>query len=80
MPKLLRPLPRGVFAHLLERADEREITAAQLGLLARWVDRDPEVPPGRWFKRFPGLIVCGDGEMVTTFLRIGQVPDGEEVV
>jgi hypothetical protein len=69
-----------VFAHLLARAEEREITAAQLALLAGWVAGDPEVPDGRWFKRFPGLIVCGEGELVTTFLRIGQVPDGEELV
>ena len=80
MPKLLRPLPRGIFAHLLQRADERDITAAQLTMLAGWVESDPEVPAGRWFKRFPGLIVCGEGQLVTTFLRIGQVPDGEEVL
>jgi hypothetical protein len=80
MPKLLRPLPRGVFAHLLERADEREITVAQLALLARWVDGNPEVPAGRWFKRFPRLIVCGEGELVKTFLRTGQAPDGQEVI
>jgi hypothetical protein len=79
MPKLLRPLPRGVFAHLLDRADEREINVAQLAMLARWVDGDPEVPAGRWFKRFPGLVVCGEGELVKTFLRAGQVPDGAEV-
>jgi hypothetical protein len=79
MPKLLRPLPRGVFGHLLLRAEERDITVAQLGMLARWVDEDPEVPDGRWFKRFPALIVCGEGELVKTFLRIGQVPEGEQV-
>jgi hypothetical protein len=79
MPKLLRPLPPGVFAHLLIRADERDISIAQLALLSRWVDGNPEVPAGRWFKRFPGLIVCGEGEMVKTFLRTGQVPDGSEV-
>jgi hypothetical protein len=31
-------------------------------------------------KRFPEMIVCGEGEFVTTFLRIGQVAEGEEVV
>ena len=48
-------------------------------LLAQWLDTDPEVPAGRWFKRFSGMIVCGDGELVTTFLRLGQVAAGEEV-
>ena len=50
-----------------------------MGLLAQWLDTDPEVPAGRWFKRFSGMIVCGDGELVTTFLRLGQVAAGEEV-
>jgi hypothetical protein len=34
----------------------------------------------KWFKRFPEMIVCGEGEFVTTFLRIGQVAEGEEVL
>lgn len=79
MPRLLRPLPPVVFAHLLSRAEEREIGFAQLALLARWVEGGPEVPAGRWFKRFPELIVCGEGELVKTFLRTGQVADGQEV-
>lgn len=32
------------------------------------------------FKRFPGMIACGEGELVKTFLRIGQVAAGEEVI
>jgi len=48
-------------------------------LFSRWLDTDPEVPEGQWFKRFPELIVCGDGALVKTFLRPGQVPAGEEV-
>ena len=75
MPKLLRPLPTALFAHLLTRTEEREISVVPLALLSRWA----EVPAGRWFKRFPGLIVCGEGELVKTFLRVGQVPDGVEV-
>jgi hypothetical protein len=49
-------------------------------MLSAWVASDPEVPAGRWFKRFPSLIVCGEGDLVKTFLRIGQAPDGEEVI
>ncbi len=67
-------------AHLIRRVREREISAAQLGLLARWLDTNPEVPEGQWFKRFPEMIVCGEGELVKTFLRVGQVPAGQEVV
>ena len=60
--------------------DEREISIAQLELFAVWLDTEPDVPKGKWFKRFPEMIVCGGGEFVTTFLRIGQVAEGEEVL
>jgi hypothetical protein len=65
--------------HLVDRVREREIGADQLALLAHWLDGEPEVPAGPWFKRFPGMIVCGEGELVKTFLRLGQVPAGQEV-
>jgi len=54
-------------AHLVKRIRERQISTSQLGLLARWLDSDPEVPEGRWFKRFPEMMVCGEGELVKTF-------------
>lgn len=79
MPKLRRPVPPAVMRHLILRLKEREISASQLVLMAAWLETDPEVPHGRWFKRFPKMTVCGEGELVKTFLRLGQVPDGEEV-
>jgi hypothetical protein len=39
----------------------------------------PEVPQGKWFKRFPEMTVCGEGELIKTFLPLGQVPEGREV-
>ena len=66
-------------AHLVKRVRQREISSAQLGLFARWLDRDPEVPAGAWFKRFPEMAVCGEGSLVKTFLKGGQVPAGEEI-
>ena len=66
-------------AHLIRRVRQREISTSQLGLLAHWLATDPEVPEGRWFKRFPEMIVCGEGPLVKTFLRPGQAPAGEEV-
>jgi hypothetical protein len=53
---------------------------AQLELFAAWLDTEPDVPEGKWFKRFPEMIVCGEGELVRTFLRAGQAAEGEEVV
>lgn len=79
MPKVRRKLPPALLEHLRIRAEEREITAAQLTLLAVWLADNPDVPEGRWFKRFPEMTVCGEGELVKTFLRLGQVADGEEV-
>jgi hypothetical protein len=81
MPRIRREsIPEPVMAHLIRRVREREISTSHLGLLARWVAADPEVPEGSWFKRFPEMIVCGEGELVKTFLRPGQVPAGEEVI
>jgi hypothetical protein len=65
--------------HLLERIRSRKISADQLGLLAAWLDTEPEVPAGRWFKRFSAMSVCGEGELVKTFLEPGQLPQGEEL-
>jgi hypothetical protein len=66
--------------HLLDRITDREISFNQLGLFADWLVTEPEVPEGRWFKRFPDMIVCGEGPLVKTFLRLGQVAAGEEVI
>ena len=80
MPKVRRSnVPRTVLDHLLDRIRDREILAEQLGLLAEWLDTEPEVPAGKWFKRFPGMVVCGEGELVKTFLRLGQAPVGEDL-
>ena len=80
MPRIQREgIPEPLMAHLIRRVRQREISTSQLGLLARRVGTDPEVPEGSWFKRFPEMIVSGEDELVKTFLRSGQVPAGEEV-
>jgi hypothetical protein len=48
-------------------------------LLAEWLDTEPEVPEGKWFKRFSAMIVCGKGELVTTFLTRNQIATGTEL-
>jgi hypothetical protein len=65
--------------HLLDRIRLREISAEQLGLLADWLDAELEVPEGEWFKRFSEMIVCGEGELVKTFLATNQIPIGTEL-
>ena len=80
MPRIRRQkLPQQLLTHLLARMRQRNISADQIVLLARWLDTEREVPQGRWFKTFPGFIVCGEGELVKTFLTPGQAPDGQEI-
>ena len=80
MPRILRKrIPHALMAHLIKRVRERDISTSQLGLLSRWLDTEPEVPKGRWFKRFPEMTVCGEGELVKTFLIPGQAPTGTEI-
>lgn len=66
--------------HLLDRINLRHISADQLMLFSDWCSLEPEVPEEEWFKRFPGMTVCGEGELVKTFLTPGQVPHGQEVI
>ena len=80
MPRVRRrQLPPPLLLHLLVRMRERSISSDELVRLARWLDTEPEVPEGKWFKRFPDFVLCGEGEFVKTFLRPGQAPDGQEL-
>jgi hypothetical protein len=80
MPKVRRQkLPEALLRHLLARVRQREISDDQIILLAQWLDANPEVPEGKWFKKFPGMTVCGEGELIKTFLQPGQIATGEEI-
>ena len=77
MPQVRRKdLPPGLFRHLLERIQQRQIDARQLELLVRWLDTEPEVSEGPWYKRLSGMTVCGEGDLVKTLLAPGQNPRG----
>ncbi|MBN8245841.1 MAG: hypothetical protein J0L84_00195 [Verrucomicrobia bacterium] len=65
--------------HLIQRLREREITAEQLAALRGWLMTEPEVPAGPWYKEFGGLTVCGDGELIKTFLVPGQLAFGTKL-
>ena len=80
MPKIRRQkLPQPLLVHLLTRMRQRNISSEQLTLLAKWLDTEPDVPEGKWFRKFSGVTVCGEGEFVKTFLLPGQAPEGREV-
>jgi len=53
--------------------------ATQLESLATWLDTEPDVPDGEWYKRFSGMTVCGEGELIKTFLLPGQAAKGKRV-
>jgi hypothetical protein len=80
MPRIRRHnLPPRLLDHLLDRIAGREISVDQLKLLADWLSSEPEVPEEKWFKRFSGMIVCGEGELIKTFLRPDQAALGKEI-
>jgi hypothetical protein len=58
---------------------QRNISPEQITLLARWLDTEPDVPESKWFRKFPGFIVCGEAEFIKMFLLPGQLPDGREI-
>lgn len=80
MPTVRRSnVPPALFQHLVDRIQSRKIQASQLELLAKWLDTEPEVPDGEWYKRFAGMTVCGEGELVKPFLLPGQHAKGQRV-
>jgi hypothetical protein len=80
VPKVRRQsLPSALFHHLLERIQSRKIPATELRSLATWLDNEPDVPEGEWYKRFSGITVCGEGELIKTFLLPGQAPKGKRI-
>jgi len=72
-------VPAALFRHMLDRVRDRRFAPGQIQLLAKWLDEEPEVPEGKWYRKFPGMTVCGEGDLVKTFLLPGQHPEGKRV-
>ena len=80
MPRVRREnVPPALFQHLLDCVQARKIPASTLELLAKWLDSEPEVPEGQWYKQFSGMTVCGEGKLIKTFLLPAQGPKGQRV-
>jgi hypothetical protein len=80
VPRIRRQnVPPALFQHLLDRVQSRKIPTSQLELLAKWLDGEPEVPEGPWYKRFSGVTICGEGELIGSFLLPGQAPHGQRL-
>ena len=52
--KLKIPIPIAALNHIWVRLKARHITAVDLQELKRWIDSNPDVSIGRWYKKFPG--------------------------
>jgi hypothetical protein len=69
-------LPPNVRQHLIERMRGRAISIADLNQLRLWIDSQPEVPEGDWYKDFGSFKICGQGSYPKTFLLEGQAAKG----
>ena len=76
MPKIKKPTPRGILDHLVQRYREGRIADTDFLDLKQWLESDPTVPPGKWFKRFKSGILAGEGENPSTFLSPGMAVQG----
>lgn len=79
MPKIARwaDFPASVRDHLIDRMLDRSISLDDLNKLRLWVETQPEVPEGDWFKDFASFKICGHGPLPKTFLLPGQVAKGK---
>ena len=79
MPKIRRPPPAGILDHLLQRFREGRISIEDFTQLKRWLESEPDVPSGMWFKWFDKFTLAREGEFPKTFLTPGMAPKGDEV-
>ena len=79
MPKIARwaELPSNVRQHLVDRMRDRAITISDLDQLRLWIESQPEVPEGYWYKDFGSFKICGEGKFPKTFLLKGQAAKGK---
>jgi hypothetical protein len=69
-------LPPNVRQHLIDRMRDRSISLADLNQLRLWINSQPEVPEGDWYKDFGSFKICGRGSYPRTFLLGNQTAHG----
>ena len=72
-------LPPGIRQHSIDRMHDRAISITDLNQLRLWIESQPEVPEGDWYKDFGSFKICGRGSFPKTFLLRGQAARGELV-
>ncbi|HVN17301.1 MAG TPA: hypothetical protein VMU05_00965 [Dongiaceae bacterium] len=58
---------------------DRGITLEDLNKLRLWMESNPEVPDGPWYKDFDSFKLCGEGKYPKTFLGRGQAAAGRKL-
>jgi hypothetical protein len=78
MPKIARwnSFPEGVREHLIKRMQDRSIGLDDINRLRLWIEAEPDVPEGDWYKDFGSFKICGCGAYPKTFLLPGQAAKG----
>jgi hypothetical protein len=81
MPKIQQwaKFPEALRRHLIERMRDRSITLTDLNQLRLWVETNPEVPVGDWYKDFGSFKLCGEAAYPKTFLLPGQPARGTKL-
>ena len=81
MPRIARwdSLPPNIRQHLVDRMRYRAISVTDLNKLRLWIESQPEVPEGEWYKDFGSFKICGHGSYPKTFLLRGQIARGESL-
>ena len=71
--------PQAVREHLSQRLTDRGITGEDLDKLRVWVQSQPDVPAGDWYKDFGSFKIRGTGADPTTFLTREQQACGQKL-
>ncbi len=81
MPKIKKwaGMPTAVRDHLIERMRDRNVNLDDLNQLRLWMESDPDVPEGPWYKDFGSFKLCGEGSLPKTFLLRGQAARGQQL-
>jgi hypothetical protein len=79
MPKLRGPPPPGIMKHLVVRFRDGRIHETDFLGLKHWLESNPDVPEGMWYKRFNRFTLAGEGELVKTFLGPRMAVKGTEL-
>jgi len=75
----LGQISAGVRKHLIGRMHDRAITIGDLNQLRLWIESQPEVPAGDWYKDFGSFKICGRGSLPKTFLLRRQSAKGAPI-